>query len=109
MNDRDEDDLQTLDAMPEEDWLVPAWYQIQPQDRLHPDEMGLLQDIIGGRAPQLLPQLESLGKTVQRPSQRERLRLVILDELLEFGTNQDSGFNEYGLRVDDLMRRLGGI
>ena len=105
----DEDELQALDAMPEEDWLVPPWYQIQPRDRLNPHEMELIQDIIGRRAPQLLPQLDSLGKSVQRPSQRKRLRLAILDELLEFGTNRDSDFNEYGNRVDDLMRKLGEI
>jgi hypothetical protein len=106
----DESNLEALDAQPEEEWLVPPWHQIEPEDRLKPAQLGLLREVIERRAPRLLPQLDTLGVTVQRPSERERLRNVILTELIEAGRDPSGdNLNGYGRELNDLIWRLGRL
>jgi len=95
-----------LDSMPMEEWLVPPWRSIEPEDRLRPDEMELLERIVKKRRPELLERLGRLGVDVQKPSEREELRDVVLEEQLDLG---DQMWNEYGSRLDDLLGRLGRI
>ena len=100
--------FEALDAEPEEEWLVAPSHEIQPEERLQRDEMRLLGDVLRQRAPNLLPQLEWLGVRVQRPSEREQVREVLLRELADSGVEK-GGLNSYGLQIDNLICRLGRI
>lgn len=93
-------------------WDVPWDHLIQPDERLVPDEWRLLREIIGRRSPELLQQLDIVGVRVQRPSEREPLIDILLDEFCEFGlapVKSGSEWNQYGMLVDDLIGRLGRI
>jgi hypothetical protein len=105
----EEERLRSLDEQPEDQWLVPPWYEIQEEDQLSVRERRLLHEIIRRRSPELLPQLDFIGIRVQRPSERERVRSSLIDEFTEFGIQKNGEPNEYGRDVDNLIGRLGRI
>ena len=98
-----------LDEVPEEQWLVPPWHEIQPEERLTREETELLRSVIQRRKPDLLPLLDQLGVRVQRPSQRESLRAQLRYEMIESGYTDDRDWNAYGRRLADLQEGTAHI
>ncbi len=75
--------------------------------KLGPDEIELLREIVSKRAPDLLALIDSLGVVPLTQEQREELRGVISDEFCETGLREDNEPNPWGVRLDDLIGRLG--
>lgn len=76
------------------------------RSRLKDEEFDFLSKVIWQRNPSLMPLVHSLGKTPLTQEEREQLRDVLADELVEHGLQPDDEPNEWGVKVDDLIGRL---
>lgn len=69
------------------------------------EKQGLLHEVLSIRNADLLPLLEHLNQISDE--QRERLREVIADELMETGLDHDDEPNQRGLLLEDIIDTLG--
>lgn len=76
------------------------------KSRLKAEEFDLLSKVIWRRNPSLMSLVHSLGETPLTQEEREQLRDVLADELVEHGLQPDDEPNEWGVKVDDLIGRL---
>ena len=74
--------------------------------KLTQHERGLLRQLTSQRAPALLGLVDSLGEKPLSGEQREDLREVLLQEMLERGLDGDDEPNPYGRLLDDMIGRL---
>jgi hypothetical protein len=69
-------------------------------------EIGLLRRLVSQRDPSLAAVVRSLGRTPLTDDQREALREVLLQEMLERGLGAGDEANAYGRQLDDIIGRL---
>ena len=65
----------------------------------------LLREVLDRRAPRLLPIVERDGPISS--DERERLRSIIADELVEHGLDGNDEHNEYGRALEDVIDFIG--
>ena len=70
-------------------------------------EASLLRQVVRRRRTAILPLVDLLGSRRLTTEEREDLREVLADELMDFGLQPDSEPNSYGRQLDDLIGRLG--
>ena len=70
-------------------------------------ETELLRDVISRRSPKLLPLLDTVAQGALTNEEREELRGVVLDELVEHGLGEDDEPNEHGHTMERLIDALG--
>lgn len=67
----------------------------------------LILSILVRRRPELIPLLEVLTRRDLSMEEREALRDVIVDELVELGLDEDDEPTRYGLVLEELIDWLG--
>jgi len=72
------------------------------------DEVALLRTLVRLRNPSLQPVVDSLGKIDLTPKEREGLRAVLLEEMIERGLDQEDEPNRYGALLDSMIGGLSG-
>ncbi len=87
-------------------WLLPLGAPVRPEDQLCPEELDLLRNVVARRRPQSLPLLDIINRVALRPSEREQIRALLLDDLHEYGVVQYGEWNGYGEQLDKLDLRL---
>jgi len=73
------------------------------------DETNLLKEVLLRHQPSRMTMLDSIGIVPLTNDQREELREVIADELLETGLDKNDEPNERGLLLEHLIDRLGHL
>ena len=76
--------------------------------KLAMDEVAQLRTLVGLRNPSLQPVVEGLGKIDLTTKEREGLRAVLLEEMIERGLDQEDEPNRYGALLDSMIGRLSG-
>ena len=66
----------------------------------------LLRTIVIERDPSLLGLVDILGEKPITDEQRETLRHLLMDEILEHGLRSDYEHNRYGIEIEDIIDRL---
>jgi hypothetical protein len=79
------------------------------RNRLTPSERELLGEVLTKRAPDWLLKLDSLGHTPLSDEDRNTLREILTDELVETGLRPDSEPNARGHALEDLIDRIGHL
>lgn len=79
--------------------------------QLSPADVETLREVVSRRAPDLLPLVERLAKNPvpsQALSDEESLELslILYDEFVEKGLEEDYEPNEYGKRLDQILGRI---
>lgn len=75
--------------------------------RLNLQEMNTLREVISKQRLSLLPIIDSIGFIPLTTEQREELRVVLSDELVQTGLMENDEPNERGLLIENLIDRLG--
>jgi hypothetical protein len=70
--------------------------------------LALLTGILARREPSLLAAFVGEDATLTS-DQREEIRLVVADELLQFGLDDDQDHTSYGRLLEDLIDLLGRL
>ncbi len=70
-------------------------------------EKELLQEVISRRSPESTPLLDALARRRLTDEEREELRQVVTDDLIERGLRDDDEPNEHGHRMERLIDALG--
>jgi hypothetical protein len=82
-------------------------WQNDPHPLLSVDERSLLSEAVDSRAPELSPLVDKLDRgTRLSPEEANALRDAVGDELAATGVT-DGAINDRGLRLDDLIDRVG--
>jgi hypothetical protein len=76
---------------------------------LPPKLSALLSEVLWKRDPSLVGVVASLQDIQLTADQREELRQMVTDELMETGLRDDDEPNERGLLLEDLIDRLGHL
>ncbi|MBP6940667.1 MAG: hypothetical protein KBB65_02745 [Syntrophorhabdaceae bacterium] len=76
---------------------------------LKPEESDFLQKVLLKHHSSLLKIMDSIGMVPLTDEQREKLREVLANELLETGLGKDDEPNERGLLLEGLIDRLGHL
>lgn len=76
---------------------------------LPPKMSALLSEVLWKREPSLVGVVASLQDIQLTADQREELRQVVTDELMETGLRHDDEPNERGLLLEELIDRLGHL
>ena len=74
---------------------------------LSASETDLLMDVARRRAPDQLSVVEELGIRHVTLAEREALRRLLALELLDSGLDCDDEPNEFGLRLEEIIDKLG--
>ncbi|MGZ3595248.1 MAG: hypothetical protein ACXU9G_06275 [Syntrophales bacterium] len=72
-------------------------------------ETDLLREVLLKLRPPLLTMIDSIGIVPLTDNQREELRSVVADELVETGLGKDDEPNERGLLLEHLIDRVGHL
>jgi hypothetical protein len=70
-------------------------------------EADLLRDVVSRRSPASVRLLDALAERRLTDDEREELRHIVADDLLERGLGVDDEPNEYGYRMERLIDALG--
>lgn len=77
---------------------------------LSADEYQLLESVVREHAPALRALLEKIRlRDLLSDDEREALREAIADELGARGIDGEGHINDYGVRLDDLIDRVGHV
>lgn len=74
--------------------------------RLNAHQLALLRQIVVRRRPALASLVDHLGERPLSQDEREEIREVLLEELLETGLLDDDEPNARGIEIDDLIGKL---
>jgi hypothetical protein len=80
--------------------------RLQPTE---PWQLRLLHSIVARRKGELLPLLAALRDRTMVGEEREALRGVVLEELLERGLQAGDEPTAYGLKLEDVIDWLGHV
>lgn len=74
---------------------------------LSPNMMEFLRRMIERHVPELLPLVDTVGKTPLNETDREALRGAVLSEFLSSGVDSNDEPTPYGLELEALIDALG--
>jgi len=79
---------------------------MKPLRNLRPDERELALDVLKRRDPDLADLVERHSPSELTVAQRQAIQLVIADEFIETGLQEDDEPNARGLALEDLIDRF---
>mgnify|MGYP000405973695 CR=1 FL=1 len=79
--------------------------------QLSPSDREVIREVISRRAPDLLPVVERLAgypvpSQVLSDEEAQELSLILCDELVEKGLEEDYEPNEYGRKLDEIIGKI---
>lgn len=80
---------------------------MQYSQKLGESDLELIRTLVWRRKASLMRLVHQIGHRQLSTDEREEIRGVLSDEMLEVGLETDDEPNEYGKRLDDLIGVLG--
>jgi hypothetical protein len=70
-------------------------------------ELAILREVVSKRSPDLLPVVDVIGARQLSQDERERLWMLVAQELIEYGLDLADEHNDYGVNLEAVVDWIG--